>query len=205
MEPVRKLRRICSILHVTDKDGNAIVMRPQQLLQYLINNNIALAKSELASIFSRLKSFVALGTGKHRKRDIVAGTASETCQNVLNWSKDYQNEPTMYVFRISHSSDESVFDLLSNLPTGLSRCCRLKWLTSWLWSKNRITQALWIWSQSKKNSTAANWTLLTISKQIVKIISRNSANSNLISKTIASNGHTKYCLIIRQNCNCFAR
>lgn len=97
MEPVRTLRRICSILHVTDKEGNTIVMRPQQMLQYLINTNITNAKSELDSIFSRLKSFVALSTGKHKNRDVVAGKASKTCQNVLTWSKEYQNEPTMYV------------------------------------------------------------------------------------------------------------
>ncbi|KAG4074367.1 hypothetical protein HA402_008776 [Bradysia odoriphaga] len=95
MEPVRTLRRICSILHVTDKQGKTIVMRPQQMLQYLINTNVSGAKFELVSILSKLKCFVALGTGNHKRRDELAGMASETCQNLLNWSKDYQNEPTM--------------------------------------------------------------------------------------------------------------
>lgn len=98
MEPVRTLRRICSILHVLDKDGNTIVMRPQHMLQYLINTNVLGAKRELAKIFSKLKSFVALGTGNHKKRAVVAGMASEICQKVLDWSMDYQNEPTLYVF-----------------------------------------------------------------------------------------------------------
>ncbi|XP_037029986.1 E3 ubiquitin-protein ligase SHPRH-like [Bradysia coprophila] len=95
MEPVRTLRRLCSIIHVTDKQGNTIVMRPQQMLNHLINTNVSGAKFELASILSKLKCFVALGTGNHKRRDNVAGMASETCQNLLNWSKDYQNEPTM--------------------------------------------------------------------------------------------------------------
>lgn len=98
MEPVRTLRRNCSILHVLDEDGNSIVLRPDQMLQYLVTKNESDAKAELNIIASKLKSFVALGLGKHSKSDQVRKQASEHCRSTLNWAKNYENEPTMYVY-----------------------------------------------------------------------------------------------------------
>lgn len=95
MEPVRTLRRNCSILHVLDDDGNTIVMRPDQMFCYLVDTNESLAKDELKKIASKLKSFVALSLGKHKKRDEVRAQAMDHCSSTLNWAKKYENEPTM--------------------------------------------------------------------------------------------------------------
>lgn len=101
MEPVRTLRRNCSILHVSDKDGNTIVMKPNQMLQHLINTNELNAKSELQNIVSRLKSLVAFSIGSHRNSTIVAKITLDNSRKVLAWAKNYETEATMYVFHYS--------------------------------------------------------------------------------------------------------
>lgn len=98
MEPVRNLRQNCSILHILDKDGKTIVMRPEQMLEYLINTNESDAKRELKLIELRLKSYTALGLGNHKMSGTVIMEALNACQNVLNWAKNYKEESTMCVY-----------------------------------------------------------------------------------------------------------
>lgn len=96
MEPVRILRRNCSILHVSDKDRNTIVMRPNQMLQHLIDTNELDAKSELQNIAKRLKSFVAFSIGTHKDSASVARISLDNSRKVLEWAKNYETEPTIH-------------------------------------------------------------------------------------------------------------
>lgn len=95
MEPVRTLRRTCTILHYLDKDGNTIVMRPEQMLQHLINKNEADAKAELTNIASKLKSILALSLGQHKHRAIASKNSVDACRSILEWMNNYKTEPTM--------------------------------------------------------------------------------------------------------------
>lgn len=97
MEPVRTLRRNCSIHHVLDKDGNTVVMRPEQMLRYLIDTNALDAKWELNAIASKMRSLVALSLGDHKMKAEAAHNALNVCRKVLDWAKSYEKEPTMCV------------------------------------------------------------------------------------------------------------
>lgn len=102
MEPVRILRRNCSILHVSDKDGHTIVMRPNQMLKYIVNINELKAKLQLQNIVSRLKKCTRFSIGNHKQSPSMARETLDFCRNVLEWAKNYENEPTMYAFHLCY-------------------------------------------------------------------------------------------------------
>ncbi len=127
MEPVRTLRRNCSILHASDKDGQTIVMRPQQMLQYLFSTNESEANFELKTIGKKLKSFLQLSLGDHPMRAVVSMKALNIFKNVLDWAKKYEDEPTMYVWcSVNHLKFPDFNFIFHVLSIGLIRCYKCK-------------------------------------------------------------------------------